>query len=193
MAKKTSDLLTAADLARCCRVDMKTIHNWASRGELAHFRTPGRHLRFHREDVLDFLRKYGYPVPDWLLRGPPRVVLAGPPAQTEPCVGALRGIVDVTCSDHLLRVLIDAGASPPDAVVLFAPPPSEGGLGGTPLLPLVAALQSHARTQRVRLITVGPQLSNPLPLGASAHFESVDGETLVESLSRILGLNPVKS
>ena len=55
------ELFTASEVARFCQVDLKTIHNWAERGEVRHFRTPGRHLRFRRVDVLDFLRKYGYP------------------------------------------------------------------------------------------------------------------------------------
>jgi hypothetical protein len=60
-----NDLLFAAgDVATFCQVDLKTIHNWVGRNKLKAFRTPGRHLRFHRLDVLSFLRKYGYPVPE---------------------------------------------------------------------------------------------------------------------------------
>ncbi|HEX2675074.1 MAG TPA: helix-turn-helix domain-containing protein, partial [Polyangiales bacterium] len=59
---QAKELFTASEVARFCQVDLKTIHNWADRGEIRHFRTPGRHLRFRRVDVLDFLRKYGYPV-----------------------------------------------------------------------------------------------------------------------------------
>src|ERR1700760_3931855 len=65
---------TASDVARFCQVDLKTIHNWADKCEIRHFRTPGRHLRFRRLDVLDFLRKYGYPIPEELSAGKPRVV-----------------------------------------------------------------------------------------------------------------------
>jgi len=59
MARRTQakELFTASEVARFCQVDLKTIHNWADRGEIRHFRTPGRHLRFRRVDVLDFLRK----------------------------------------------------------------------------------------------------------------------------------------
>src|SRR5882757_8137614 len=64
-----AELFTASQLARFCQVDLKTIHNWADKGEVRHFRTPGRHLRFRRADVIEFLRKYGYPVPDSLRSG----------------------------------------------------------------------------------------------------------------------------
>ena len=42
------ELFTASDVARFCQVDLKTIHNWSEKGEIRHFRTPGRHLP--RED-----------------------------------------------------------------------------------------------------------------------------------------------
>ena len=58
--------LKATDLARICQVDLKTVHNWVGRGYIAHFRTPGRHLRFAPDDVRDFLKKHGYPVPEQL-------------------------------------------------------------------------------------------------------------------------------
>lgn len=57
-------LFTAAQLAGFCQVDLKTIHNWVDRGKIAHFRTPGRHLRFRRADVLQFLQTTGYPIPE---------------------------------------------------------------------------------------------------------------------------------
>src|SRR5258708_41250 len=75
------ELFTGSDVARFCQVDLKTIHNWSDKGEIRHFRTPGRHLRFRRVDVLDFLRKYGYPIPDVLRTGKPKVVVVdGDPA-----------------------------------------------------------------------------------------------------------------
>src|SRR6266481_2253220 len=72
---ETPELFTASEFAHFCRVDLKTIHNWADKGQIRHFRTPGRHLRFRRLDVIDFLRKYGYPVPESLRSGKPKVVV----------------------------------------------------------------------------------------------------------------------
>lgn len=58
------DLFTAPQVAKICSTDLKTIHNWVNRGEIKSFRTPGRHLRFRRQDILEFLDRFGYPVPD---------------------------------------------------------------------------------------------------------------------------------
>src|SRR5690606_15484074 len=52
--------LTARAVAELCGVELKTVHNWALEGRLAHFRTPGRHLRFQPEVVEAFLSECGY-------------------------------------------------------------------------------------------------------------------------------------
>ena len=58
------DLFTASKVAKICSVDLKTIHNWVGRGEIESFRTPGGHLRFRRQDILEFLNRFHYPIPD---------------------------------------------------------------------------------------------------------------------------------
>lgn len=52
--------LTARAIAELCGVELKTVHNWVADGKLPHFRTPGRHLRFHPEAVQTFLEAIGY-------------------------------------------------------------------------------------------------------------------------------------
>jgi excisionase family DNA binding protein len=59
-------LLTATDVSLLCQIDSKTVHNWCRAGRIKHFRTPGRHLRFRRADVVEFLQEWGYPVPSTL-------------------------------------------------------------------------------------------------------------------------------
>ncbi len=72
----------ASQLASICDVDLKTIHNWCHRVDdvsagaaLESYRTAGGHLRFRQGDVLRFLRRWGYPTPDALLRDRPHVLL----------------------------------------------------------------------------------------------------------------------
>jgi excisionase family DNA binding protein len=52
--------LKASDLARYCLVDLKTVHKWVQIGALPHFRTPGGHIRFHRDEVERFVREQGF-------------------------------------------------------------------------------------------------------------------------------------
>lgn len=70
-------LLTSSAVAAICEVDTKTVHNWINSGLLVGDRTPGRHLRLHRGDLVTFLRRHGYPVPRGLSDGLPHVIVAG--------------------------------------------------------------------------------------------------------------------
>ncbi len=38
-----------------CDVESRAVLDWAVRGRIQHFRTPGQHLRFHVADVAEFL------------------------------------------------------------------------------------------------------------------------------------------
>ena len=183
MENSGRELLTAAEVARCCQVDMKTIHNWAGRGDLPHFRTPGRHLRFHRRDVLDFLRRYGYPIPTWLA-GVPRVMVHGSAALTEALGAALGPEVSVSvCTDPQL-FLLSMGATPPDAALLMA----DEGKTEAELAQLVRSLQAHPETRATRIIVVGGPGAGVLRAGASAHLPTSDPGPLRDTLVALLGL-----
>ncbi len=69
--------LTAGDVSRALKVDLKTVHNWVQRGLLHGSRTPGGHLRFLRTEVIRFLRRRGRMVPSELAVEEPTVVLVG--------------------------------------------------------------------------------------------------------------------
>lgn len=49
--------LTAPKVAALCGVDLKTLHNWARADKIPHFRTPGNHLRFSKEQVAQILNQ----------------------------------------------------------------------------------------------------------------------------------------
>lgn len=111
-------LLTASDLASLCQVDLKTIHNWVDRGRIAHFRTPGRHLRFRAADVADFLRTWGYTVPRELARASAKsVAFIG----SEEALGIVSKALPGAAMKHLPHpydALVMAGADPPDVYIV---------------------------------------------------------------------------
>jgi excisionase family DNA binding protein len=92
MAKRRAAgrLVSAKELARYCDVDLKTIHNWTNRGKIDGIRTAGRHLRFRRLDVVDFLRAYEFPLPDALKRGAVHVAVIDEAGRD---LGALRKVL----------------------------------------------------------------------------------------------------
>lgn len=96
MAKGTKELYVASELADICKVDLKTIHNWVTRGHLAAFRTPGRHLRFKVVDVLAFMTKFGYPAPASLVADAAASASAGAGEAPKTETSAAPAVVELT-------------------------------------------------------------------------------------------------
>jgi excisionase family DNA binding protein len=113
------DLFTAPQVAKICSTDLKTIHNWVNRGEIKSFRTPGRHLRFRREDILDFLTRFGYPIPDGFSPAKQRIVLFD---NNEASMKSLKRLLSREFEIEAFLDLVDAtlaiGRNPPDLVLI---------------------------------------------------------------------------
>jgi excisionase family DNA binding protein len=111
-------LLTASDLASLCQVDLKTIHNWVDRGRIAHFRTPGRHLRFRAADVAEFLRTWGYTVPRELARASAKSVAFVGSEEALAIVSRALPNAAMKHLPHAYDALVLAGSDPPDVYIL---------------------------------------------------------------------------
>jgi len=55
--------LTAGKIATYCSVSHQAVLRWVRSNKLKTYRTPGKHIRIEVRDFLDFLKKYGMPVP----------------------------------------------------------------------------------------------------------------------------------
>jgi excisionase family DNA binding protein len=115
----SDDLFTAPQVAKICSTDLKTIHNWVNRDEIKSFRTPGRHLRFRREDILEFLTRYGYPIPDGFSPARQRVVLCEEHENLRRNLKrALSRDFDVEAYDNEVHALLAVGRGQPSLVLL---------------------------------------------------------------------------
>jgi len=110
-----SEPLTARGVAELCGVELKTVHNWAAEGRIAHFRTPGRHLRFQAADVLRFLETCGYAVPPGGHVSQALVVADG--ALLTRLRRGLKGLSAEFVSEPLTALVV-AGQLQPDAIVV---------------------------------------------------------------------------
>ena len=154
-----NDLFTAGDVARFCSVDLKTIHNWADRNHIKFFRTPGRHLRFRRLDVLEFLRKFGYPIPAEVQQlhapgahGKPRVmVIEADSTKIPSIIEKLGDIFEVQTRSNLPLALMAIGETPPEAVVF--------GSDSESTFKEVAELRDSTSTRSVQRGRKAPMLS----------------------------------
>ncbi|MBN2529900.1 MAG: helix-turn-helix domain-containing protein [Deltaproteobacteria bacterium] len=115
----TNDLFTAPQVAKICSTDLKTIHNWVNRGEIKFFRTPGRHLRFRRQDVLEFLVKFGYPIPDGFAPARPKAIVIDPSQETGASIAqALSDEMEVTAFADHFDALLQIGKDKPSLVLV---------------------------------------------------------------------------
>jgi excisionase family DNA binding protein len=118
---QANDLFTAPQLAKLCSTDLKTIHNWVSRGEIKFFRTPGRHLRFRRDDIVEFLTKFGYPVPDGFAITRRRVVVIDDAASSrEQIARAIGGEIDILAFSDCFDAAVAIGRQAPSVVCINA-------------------------------------------------------------------------
>jgi excisionase family DNA binding protein len=187
MARRTQakELFTASEVARFCQVDLKTIHNWADRGEVRHFRTPGRHLRFRRVDVLDFLRKFGYPIPEVLRQGKPTVHLIEEDSQQlDAMKRSLAGRFDVTGFSDPVDALIAVGSETPDVVVL--------DVGGSKIdgLSCIARLKASDTARHIRLVVYSgreDKKARAIEAGASAFVARPDMQKLADTIQTLMG------
>jgi hypothetical protein len=112
-------MLSAMRVAEFCDVDLKTVHNWESRGKIHGIRTAGRHLRFRRLDVVDFLRAYGFGIPDALRQGRPNVVVVESDAHAlEALQRAFARHFEVTAFSNVVDALLALVSLDPDILVL---------------------------------------------------------------------------
>jgi excisionase family DNA binding protein len=180
------ELFTASDVARFCQVDLKTIHNWADKGEIRHFRTPGRHLRFRRLDVLDFLRKYGYPIPEVLRMGKPKVVIVDEDPQV---LAALRRTLsrrfDLTTFQDPFDALVAVGSLQPDALIFDIKMP---GLDGIRCLERLRSIDTTAHIRCLIYSAHDEIKKNATDAGAYDFIKKGEVAELRDSLERLMGL-----
>jgi excisionase family DNA binding protein len=177
------DLFTAPQVAKICSTDLKTIHNWVNRGEIKSFRTPGRHLRFRREDILDFLTRFGYPIPEGFSPAKQRIVLF------DVNEGSMKSIKRLLSRDFevegfmdLLDATLAIGRELPDLVLV------NGETGkGAEVMHLVERLASKKESCPVAIFNQNGNREE-IPQGAAVEFiPSSDTKEIRQRISVILG------
>lgn len=186
-AARAAELFTASDVARFCQVDLKTIHNWADKGEIPHFRTPGRHLRFRRLDVLDFLRKYGYAIPETLRHSKPRLVLVDHDTTSISAIKrALTKRFEITSFTDPVDALVSLSTLEPDALLLDLDIPNCDGIH---FLERIRSLEATAHIRNVVFTKSGGVGDDAYKAGAVQVLEKHDHTRLREVLEQLTGLD----
>lgn len=180
------EIFTASDLARFCEVELKTVHNWSDKGKIRCFRTPGRHLRFRRLDLIEFLQEYGYPIPDFLSIAKPKVVVFDEdPHVLTGLRRALARRFELFTFQEPVDAVLAIGSVQPAALILDPKTQS------VDVFRLLQRLASIDATAHIRTIVYGADEDMRKPaLAAGASDFVLKGEVteLRESLDRLFGL-----
>ena len=186
-AAEAPELFTASEFAHLCGVDLKTIHNWADKGQIRDFRTPGRHLRFRRLDVIDFLRKFGYPIPESLRSGKPKVVggrrripACSPPSERD-SEGASRWLPFKTRSMRWSP----SRTLEPDAMVIDV---DMNGLDGIRCVERLKSIESTSHIRTIVYSSRGARRRSAMDAGAYDFIAKGEVTLLREALERMAGL-----
>lgn len=127
---KTPSFFTSQEVAQLLETSRTTVQRWIDSGDLKAFKTPGNHRRVTPEDLSDFLRKQGMPVPR-NLRQKVRILVIddegtyGRALKTMLERGDQRFEVEVALDG--LAGLLSVGTSHPDIVLLDAMMPGWDG------------------------------------------------------------------
>ncbi len=176
------DLFTAPQVAKICSTDLKTIHNWVNRGEIKSFRTPGRHLRFRRQDILDFLGRFGYPVPDGFAPSKRRVVLIeGNDASLKSIKRLLAREFEVEAFSDQVDALIAIGQKRPNLLL--------ANVGtGDDIMHLVERLTSKKDGFPVAVYAASTSREKDAnKAGATEFIATTDGKEIRKRITTILG------
>jgi excisionase family DNA binding protein len=175
----------ASDVASFCETDVATIYTWVKKGEILFFKTPGGRLRFKREAILDFLRRYHFPIPPELAQGRARIIAVDDDASSLAQVKrALSRAFDVIAFKDPYDGLLAIGDEKPDAVVMDTALPGFNGVH------CIARLRSWEDLKHTRIIVFsgfeGDQKSC-LEAGASAFVSKPATEELFNKVRHVLG------
>jgi len=117
--------------ARYCHVSPDTIRDWANRGIIRMFRTPGGHRRITREDLIRFLREQNMPVDSELLNRPKRVLVVDDLADVAKALAEMVKEVDKGIEVETANSGFEAGRTlqtfEPDLVLLDLKMPNMDG------------------------------------------------------------------
>lgn len=172
-------------MARLLEVDLKTVHNWVSRGHVHGRRTEGRHLRFTRTEIVSFMRRFGYPVPSFVGRAPPRVVLdVGSPLLRTTRRTLIRGCELTPCEGLFACSMVLAGGEHEVALVDLE------YHRRVLVTEFVSAVRAWDAAKQVCLIGVSPSLATRthfVRAGGTAAFDSSRSSELRTLLQWLVG------
>lgn len=189
MGEKT---YTTYQIAQLVNISPATIYRWSKENKLKAHVTPGGHLRICESDLLSFLKKYRFPIPEGVGDGAKRVLIV----EDDPAVGQLikRALekaskdISVEWIKDGVEALLHLGKRPPDLFILDVVMPVVDGAR------VLATLRADQATQKVKVIGItGKRLATDKLKFMQKHtdafyFKPFDIHELTQKAVHLLGV-----
>lgn len=134
-----------------CDVDLSTVINWINQGKLIAYKTPGRHRRVKKEDLVKFLEEYNMPIPK-ALQGKQKILIVDDDAAvSDLIVRTLRkekDIIDIKVSHDGFDAGKQVGLLKPDLVILDLKLPGIDGFQ------ICKNIKSDPKTKHARILAI---------------------------------------
>ncbi len=168
---------TTFEISQICEVNPTTVQNWVKEKKLKAYSTPGGHRRIRREDLAEFMREFGLPVPKDL-QLPKRLVMIVD--DESDVLDMLKSVMqssgeelEVVTARGGVEALLLIGARQPDLLVLDIMMPGMNGFEvcrklksnpATAQIKIVAITGDHSSGIRERILQAGADLFFTKPL-----------------------------
>jgi excisionase family DNA binding protein len=181
----TKPIYTTHEVSRLLQVNPRSVVNWTEQGLLPSYRTPGRHRRIRRDDLLAFLRTHHFPIPATLIDGKFSVLVVG---DEENVVDSIRtfflgqGSYELASTSDGITALIEIGRTRPDLLIL------DVKASGLNAIDACRRIKSY-RANKTVIIALGASPDSKekiLQAGADAFLQRVDLEKLLAEAGRLL-------
>jgi excisionase family DNA binding protein len=153
------DVWTVSQASDYCKVSPKTIINWIDAGHIKAYKTVGGHRRIKKEDLDQFLRERGMPIPEEVRAGERRKILVVDDDKiiVETLVQALEedeyGYELISASDGF-EAGLQVSHFRPDLVILDIMMPDINGYE------VCKRIKSNPETKNVKIIVLSAYLSD---------------------------------
>jgi excisionase family DNA binding protein len=142
---------TTFEISQICEVNPTTVQNWVKEKKLKAYVTPGGHRRVKREDLREFMREFGLPIPP-ALADHPYIMIVDDEAEMLDLLRTLFASgdegIEIACVQSGVEALLMMGARKPNLLILDIMMPGMNGYE------VCRRLKSSADTRNILILAI---------------------------------------
>lgn len=177
MPSQRRSFYTTFEISQICGVNPTTVQNWVKGKRLKAFQTPGGHRRVRHEDLMDFMKEFGMPIPADLAENAPLILLVDDEVDILDILDNLMRTgsteVQILKAQSGVDALLLIGETKPDLLIVDIMMPGMNGYDvchklktnpNTQNIKIVAISGDHSPAVRERIMNAGADLFFTKPL-----------------------------